>query len=96
MKLLPNNTLNTVLLSCALLFTVNVSAQEVSLEQSLAATVKAQGKKAAQDLSAELSNSIKAELQRFSMRYTKVKSQALASTAQQEKLVQQKTKTSDE
>jgi len=63
-------TLSTVLLSCSLLFTVNASAEEVVLEKALAAAVQAQGQKVVRDLSAELSNSIQAELQRFSQRYS--------------------------
>mgnify|MGYP000625068164 CR=1 FL=1 len=96
MKLLANkNLLSTALLSCSLFFIGSASAQEVSLEQSLAATVQAQGQKAVSELSAELSNTIKTELQRFAVRYTKGQSQTLAS-AKQTKLPQQKTQTSDE
>lgn len=97
MKLLQSkHTLSTVLLSCTLLFTVGASAQEASLERSLAATVQAQGQKVARDLSAEVSNSIKAELQRFSMRYTLVSSLDVAAVTKQSKLRQQKQQTSEE
>lgn len=68
MKLLPNTKiLTSVLLSSALLYTVNASATEVTLERSLAATVQAQGQKVMQDLSAQLANSIRTELQQFSI-----------------------------
>ena len=95
MKLLPSkNALSTVLLSCTLLFTINASAQESTLAESLAATVQAQGQKVLHDLSAELSHSIKAELDRFSMRYSTVKTQELAAFSAQEKLKQPKQQTS--
>jgi len=93
--LLSKHVLSTVLLSCTLLFTINVSAQEASLEKSLAATVQAQGQKVRHDLSAELSHSIKAELDRFSMRYSTVKTHELAAVSEQRKLGQQKQKTSE-
>ena len=97
MKLLPSKqALSTVLLSCTLLFTFSASAEEASLERSLAATIQAQGQKAAHDLSAELSNSIKAELNRFSLRYTTVKPQEVAVVSMQSKLRQQKQQTSEE
>ena len=83
MKLLQSKqVLSTVLLSCTLLFTINASAQEASLEKSLAATVQAQGQKVLHDLSAELSQSIKAELDRFSMRYSTVETQELAAVVE--------------
>ena len=86
MKLLPSKyALSSVLLSCTLLFSLNASAQEASLEQSLAATVQAQGQKVLHDLSAELSDSIKIELDRFSMRYNTVKTQELAAVSEQKK-----------
>lgn len=97
MKLLQSKqALSTVLLSCTLLFTISASAQEASLEHSLAATVQAQGQKVARDLSAEVSNSIKAELRRFSMRYTTVDTQEVAAVSKQTKLRQQKQKPSEE
>tara|TARA_R110002167_G_scaffold284685_3_gene489782 strand:+ start:3395 stop:3688 length:294 start_codon:yes stop_codon:yes gene_type:complete len=97
MKLLPNKyALSTVLLSCTLLFTFNASAKEVTLEQSLATTLQAQGEKAAQDLSAQVSNSIKLELQRFSMRYNTVKTQEVAVISTQNKLKQKKQHTADD
>ena len=88
------NVLSTVLLSCTLLFTITATAQEASLEQSLAATVQAQGQKVLHDLSAELSHSIKAELTRFSMRYSTVETQELAAISEQKKVTQQKQQTS--
>ncbi|WP_085300664.1 hypothetical protein [Cognaticolwellia mytili] len=97
MKLLPSKqALSTVLLSCTLLFTFSAFAEEASLERSLAATIQAQGQKAARDLSAELSNSIKAELNRFSLRYATVKPQEVAVVSKQSKLRQQKQQTSEE
>jgi hypothetical protein len=66
------NALSTVLLSCTLLFTITATAQKASLEQSLAARVQAQGQKLLYNLSAELSHSIKVELNRFSMRLSTV------------------------
>lgn len=102
MKLLQSKqALSTVLLSCTLLFTISASAQEASLERSLAATIQAQGQKVAQDLTAEVSNSIKAELSRFSMRYTIADIQEVAAvsnqtTLRQQKLRQQKQQTSEE
>lgn len=96
MKLLPSkHALSTVLLSCTLLFTINASAQEASLEQSLTATIQAQGQKVLHDLSAELSHSIKIELDRFSMRYNTVKTQELAAVSEQKKSAQQKQQTSE-
>ncbi|MBA6392052.1 hypothetical protein H4J38_14850 [Colwellia sp. BRX10-3] len=86
------NALSTVLLSCTLLFTITATAQEASLEQSLAATVQAQGEKVLHDLSAELSHSIKAELNRFSMRYSTVETHELAAISEQKKSIQQKPK----
>jgi hypothetical protein len=95
MKLLQSkHALSTVLLSCTLLFTVNASAQEASLEQNLAATVKAQGQKVQHDLSAELSHSVKAELDRFSMRYSTGKTQELAAVVEQKQSNQKKQHTS--
>lgn len=95
MKLLPSkHALSTVLLSCTLLFTINASAQEASLEQSLAATVQAQGQKVLHELSAELSHSINVELDRFSMRYNTVKTQELAAVSEQKKSDKQKQQTS--
>jgi len=95
MKLLPSKyALSSVLLSCTLLFSLNASAQEASLEQSLAATVQAQGQKVLHDLSEELSDSIKIELDRFSMRYNTVKTQELAAVSEQKKSAQQKQQTS--
>ncbi len=97
MKLLPNKyALSTVLLSCTLLFTFNASANEVSLEQSLAATLQAKGQKAVHELSAQVSNSIKLELQRFSMRYTTVKAHEIAAVSTQSKLNQKKQHTSED
>jgi hypothetical protein len=90
------HTLSTVLLSCTLLFTTSALAQEASLERSLAATVQAQGEKVVRDLSVEVSNSIKAELNRFSMRYTLVGTQEIAAVSKQAKLRQQKQQTSEE
>ncbi len=87
MKLLSSKAaVSSVLLSCTMLFTVNASANEASLEHYLAATVQAQGQKAERDLSVTLANSIQTELQRFSMRYTTVKTQELV--AKQTKLSQ--------
>jgi hypothetical protein len=87
MKLLSSKAvISSVLLSCTMLFTVNASAKEVSLEHYLAATVQAQGQKAERDLSAELANTIKAELRLFSMRYSTVETQVLV--AKQTKLSQ--------
>jgi hypothetical protein len=71
------NALSTVLLSCTLLFTITATAQKASLEQSLAARAEAQGQKLLYDLSAELSYSIKAELNRFSMRYSTLETHEL-------------------
>jgi len=97
MKLLPRKyALSTVLLSCTLLLTFNASAEEVSLEKSLAATVQAQGQKAVRDLSVQLANSISDELQRFSMRYTTAKVQNVAAVSTQTKLRQQKQLTSED
>ena len=97
MKLLTRkNAVSTVLLSCTLLFTITASAEEISLERSLAAAIQAQGQKAVHDLSAELSNSIKAELKRLSMRYTTAKSDDIATISIQKKLGQQKQQTSEE
>ena len=97
MKLLPSKRiLSTVLLSCTLLFTVNASAEDASLERSLAATVQVQGKKAIRDLSSELAKSIKAELNGFSMRHTIVSVQDLAAAPKQTKLRQSKQQTSEE
>lgn len=90
------HALSTVLLSCTLLFTTSALAQEASLERSLAATVQAQGEKVVRDLSVEVSNSIKAELNRFSMRYTLVSTQDIAAVPKQAKLRQQKQQTSEE
>jgi hypothetical protein len=86
------NALSTVLLSCTLLFTITATAQEASLAQSLAVTVQAQGEKVLHDLSAELSHSIKAELNRFSMRYSTVETHELAAISEQKKSNQQKPK----
>ena len=97
MKLLPSkNALNSVLLSCTLLFALNASAKEVTLDRSLAATLQVQGQKVIGDLSVELSNSIKAELQRFSMRYTIKQAQVVVTSSTQKKLRQQKQQTSEE
>ena len=97
MKLLAiRNALSTVLLTCTLLFTFNASATEVALERSLAATLQIQGQKAVGDLSAELSNSIRDELQRFSRRYTVVKAQEIVANSTQAKLPQHKQQTSEE
>jgi len=97
MKLLPNKyALSTVLLSCTLLFTFNTSAKEVTLEKSLAATIQAQGEKAAHDLSAQVSNSIKLELQRFSMRYNTVKTEAVAVISTHTKLTQKQQHTAED
>lgn len=97
MKLLPNKyALSTVLLSCTLLFTFNTSAKEVSLEQSLAATIQAQGEKTAHDLSAQVSQSIKNELHRFSMRYSQIKPQNVAAISSQVKLNPKKQHTSED
>ncbi|MFT6587201.1 MAG: hypothetical protein ACJAUY_002275 [Cognaticolwellia sp.] len=94
MKLLQTKqVLSTVLLSCTLLLTTTASAQEASLEQSLAATVQAQGQKVLNDLSAGLAHSIKAELNRFSMRYSMMETQELAAVIKQKEsdLLKQKT-----
>ncbi|MEH6597228.1 MAG: hypothetical protein V7736_16960 [Colwellia polaris] len=86
MKLLQTkHILSTVLLSCTLLLTATTSAQEVSLEKSLAATVQAQGQKVLHDLSAELSHSIKAELNRFSMKFSTEETQELAAVVEPKK-----------
>ena len=85
MKLLQSSqVLSTVLLSCTLLLTTaTASAQEATLEQKLAATLQAQGQKVLHDLSAELAHSIKAELNRFSMRYSTVETQELVAVVEQ-------------
>lgn len=95
MKLLQTkHILSTVLLSCTLLLTATTSAQEVSLEKSLAATVQAQGQKVLHDLSAELSYSIKAELNRFSMKFSTEETQELAAVVEPKKLNLSKPQTS--
>ncbi|TWX73014.1 hypothetical protein [Colwellia sp. C1TZA3] len=85
----------TILLSCTLLFTINAYAQDAALEKSLAVTVQAQKQKIQRDLSAEISHSIKAELDRFSIRYSTVKTQALAAVLKQTKLAPKKQQTSE-
>ncbi|SEL57816.1 hypothetical protein SAMN05216262_11446 [Colwellia chukchiensis] len=78
MKLLLNKTrLGAVVLSLAMLSALPAKAQQNSLEQHLAASMHKQGQIVAQNLAATLSNSINDELQRFSMRYSTVKTQAL-------------------
>lgn len=82
MKLLSSKrAFNTVLISLALLSTLNVSAKDVSLTQALTDAVHAQGKVVQHDLSAQLSQSIKTELTKFSMRYNAVKSQHIAAVS---------------
>ena len=54
-----------------------------TLEQKLAATLQAQGQKVLHDLSAELAHSIKAELNRFSMRYSTVETPELVALVEQ-------------
>jgi hypothetical protein len=96
MKLLqPNYVLATVLLSSTLAFSFSASAQEASLERSLAATVQVQGQQMIKDLSTNLSHSIKQELQQFSTRYAR-KSVATATTTKVAKTNQQKKLTSAE
>lgn len=95
MKLLQTKqVLSTVLLSCTLLLTTTTSAQEVSLETSLAATVQAQGQKVLHDLSAELSHAIKAELSLFSMKFSTEETQELAAVVETKKLNLSKPQTS--
>ena len=95
MKLLQTKqVLSTVLLSCTLLLTNTTSAQEVSLETSLAATVQAHGQKVLHDLSAQLSHSIKTELSRFSMKFSTEETQELVAVVESKKLNSLKTQTS--
>lgn len=95
MKFLQSKrTLSTVLLSCSLLFTVNASANEASLEKVLTATLQAQGQKVVHDLSAGLANSIRAELQKLSMRHASEIEKT--SVAKSVKSNQQKQQTSEE
>ena len=95
MKLLQTKqVLSTVLLSCTLLLTTTTSAQEVSLETSLAATLQAQGQKVLHDLSAELSYAIKAELNQFLMKFSTEETQELAAAVETKKLNLSKPQTS--
>jgi len=95
MKLLQSKQISrAVLLSCTLLFTINTYAQDTGLAQNLTLSVQAQKQKVQRDLSAELTHSIKAELDRFSTRYSIVKTQELAAVSKQKKLVTNKQQTS--
>lgn len=95
MKLLQSKQISrAVLLSCTLLFTINTYAQDTGLAQNLTLSVQAQKQKVQRDLSAELTHSIKAELDRFSTRYSTVKTQELAAVSKQKKLVTNKQQTS--
>jgi len=96
MKLLQSKqTLRGVLLSCTLLFTINTYAQDIGLAQNLTLSVQAQKQKVQRDLSAELAHSIKADLDRFSTRYSTVKTQELAAVSKQKKLATNKQQTSE-
>ena len=95
MKLLQSKQISrAVLLSCTLLFTINTYAQDTGLAQNLTLSVQAQKQKVQRDLSAELTHSIKAELDRFSTRYSTVKTQELAAVSKQKKLATNKQQTS--
>jgi hypothetical protein len=95
MKLLQSKQISrAVLLSCTLLFTINTYAQDTGLAQNLTLSVQAQKQKVQRDLSAELTHSIKAELDSFSTRYSTVKTQELAAVSKQKKLVTNKQQTS--
>ncbi|MBA6327774.1 hypothetical protein H4J46_07470 [Colwellia sp. MB02u-6] len=95
MKLLQSKqTLRAFLLSCTLLFTINTYAQDTGLAQNLTLSVQAQKQKVQRDLSAELAHSIKVELDRFSTRYSTVKTQELAAVSKQKKLATKKQQTS--
>ncbi len=89
-------TISAVLLSCTLLFSLNSSANEVTLEQSVVEVVQSQGQKVARDISAQLSNSISAELQRFSTRYNKVQTHNLVAVLKPSKSRQLKPQTLEE
>jgi hypothetical protein len=96
MKLLQHKqTLRAVLLSCTLLLTINAYAQDTGLEQNLILSVQAQKQKVQLDLSAELAHSITAELDRFSTRYSTMKTQELAAVSKQKTLATKKQQTSE-
>lgn len=94
--LLSKPTISTVLLSCTLLFSLNSSANEVTLEQSVVEVVQSQGQKVVRDISAQLSNSISAELQKFSTRYNTVQTHDLVAVLKPSKSRQLKPQTLEE